>query len=82
MSNTPQPQNFIQPAAKSSKIPIGKFTHPVANQNGAPLLGMFAAFGIFKLLFGEGSSKNKIASGYWGGAKETSTANKKATQTN
>lgn len=79
MSNSPQSQNFIQ-QLQNPQDPIGKFTHPVANQNGALLLGMFAVFGIFKLLFGESNNKNKIASGYWGGAKETKSALKKATK--
>lgn len=74
---TTKPETFIQ-QLQNPQDPIGKFTHPIANQNGALLLGMFAVFGIFKLLFGEGSNKNKIARSYWGGAKETSTAKKKA----
>ena len=70
-------QSFTQ-QLQNPQHPIGKFTYPIANQNGALLLGLFIAFGIFKLIFREGNNKNKLASGYWGGAKETSTAKKKA----
>ena len=81
---TPAPQlkdmsgrNFIQ-QLQNPQHSVGKYTYHLANENGVLLFGLLISFVIFKLLFGEGNSKNKIARSYWGGKEEISTAKKKA----
>lgn len=57
---------------------IGKYTHHLFTPNGLAVVSMLAAYILMRVFFGDGSNKKKIATSYWGGAKETATAKKKA----
>ena len=45
--------------------------------NGLTVLSLLGAYILMRVFFGDGNKK-KIATSYWGGAKETATAQKKA----
>lgn len=57
---------------------IGRYTHHLFTPNGLAIFCMLAAYILMRVVFGDGSNKKKIATSYWGGAKETATAKKKA----
>jgi|GEM_PF-2637058 type IV secretory pathway TraG/TraD family ATPase VirD4 len=62
---------------KAPHSSVGKYTHLLFTPMGVTLVAMLLAFGVFTLVFGNGSQK-KIASGYWGSTKEIKAAKKKA----
>jgi type IV secretory pathway TraG/TraD family ATPase VirD4 len=57
---------------------VGRYTHHLFTPNGLTVLAILIAYILMRVFFGDGSNKNKIATSYWGGAKETATAKKKA----
>lgn len=56
---------------------IGQYTHYFLTPNGLGILGVLAAYFLLKIFFSK-DKKSKLASSYWGGAKETNNAKKKA----
>ncbi|WGV29076.1 type IV secretory system conjugative DNA transfer family protein [Halotia branconii] len=75
-STSTQPFRFEQ--LKNPQNDIGKYTHHLFTPNGLAVVSMLAAYILMRVFFGDGSNKKKIATSYWGGAKETATAKKKA----
>ncbi|WP_373526345.1 type IV secretory system conjugative DNA transfer family protein, partial [Nostoc sp.] len=75
-STNSQPFRFEQ--LQNPHDSIGRYTHHLFTPNGLAVVSMLAAYILMRVVFGDGSNKKKIATSYWGGAKETATAKKKA----
>ncbi|WP_414545007.1 type IV secretory system conjugative DNA transfer family protein [Nostoc sp. CCY0012] len=58
---------------------IGRYTHHLFTPSGLALLSMLGAYLLMQFFFGD-DNKKKLASGYWGGAKEIAQAKKKASK--
>lgn len=59
---------------------IGQYTNHLFTPSGLAVISILAAYILMRICFGDGSNKKKIATSYWGGAKETAAAKKKALQ--
>jgi type IV secretory pathway TraG/TraD family ATPase VirD4 len=75
--NSANPQEFRFEQLQNHNDAIGKYTHSLFTPNGLTVLSLLGAYILMRVFFGDGNKK-KIASSYWGGAKETATAQKKA----
>ncbi|MBD2254737.1 type IV secretory system conjugative DNA transfer family protein [Nostoc parmelioides] len=56
---------------------VGQYTHYFFTPNGLGILGVLGAYFLLQIFFSN-PKKNKLASSYWGGSKETNNAKKKA----
>lgn len=75
--NSANPQEFRFEQLQNHNDAIGKYTHSLFTPNGLTVLSLLGAYILMRVFFGDGNKK-KIASSYWGGGKETATAQKKA----
>lgn len=75
--NNANPQGFRFEQLQNPSDAIGKYTHSLFTPNGLTVLSLLGAYILMRVFFGDGNKK-KIATSYWGGAKETATAQKKA----
>ncbi|MEA5606448.1 type IV secretory system conjugative DNA transfer family protein, partial [Nostoc sp. UHCC 0252] len=75
--NSANPQTFQFEQLQNPSNAIGKYTHSLFTPNGLTVLSLLGAYILLRVFFGDGNKK-KIATSYWGGAKETATAQKKA----
>lgn len=76
-TNTTTSQGFRFEQLQNPHEGIGKYTHSLFTPNGLTVLSLLGAYILMGVFFGD-SNKKKIATSYWGGAKETATAQKKA----
>lgn len=76
-TNTTTSQRFRFEQLQNHNDAIGKYTHSLFTPNGLTVLSLLGAYILMRVFFGDGNKK-KIATSYWGGAKETATAQKKA----
>lgn len=79
-ASTTKNQPFIFEQLQDPHSDIGRYTQHLFTPNGLSVLSILAAYILMRVFFGNDSSKKKIATSYWGGSKETSTAKKKALQ--
>ncbi|MEA5606438.1 type IV secretory system conjugative DNA transfer family protein, partial [Nostoc sp. UHCC 0252] len=76
-TNTTTSQTFQLEQLQNHNDAIGKYTHSLFTPNGLTVLSLLGAYILLRVFFGDGNKK-KIATSYWGGGKETATAQKKA----
>lgn len=80
LTTSPSNQPFRFEQLQNPHNDIGKYTHHLFTPSGLAVVSMLAAYILMRVCFGDGSNKKKIATSYWGGAKETAAAKKKALQ--
>ncbi|MEJ1931400.1 type IV secretion system DNA-binding domain-containing protein, partial [Nostoc sp. NIES-2111] len=76
-ATTANNQEFHFEQLQNPDAAIGKYTHHLFTPNGLTILSLLGAYILMRVFFGD-SNKKKIATSYWGGAKETATAKKRA----
>ncbi|BAY73317.1 transfer complex protein TrsK-like protein (plasmid) [Trichormus variabilis NIES-23] len=74
---TTQNQGFRFEQLQNPHDGIGKYTHQLFTPNGLIVLSLLGTYILMRVFFGNSNNK-KIATSYWGGAKETNTAKKRA----
>ncbi|MBD2450506.1 type IV secretory system conjugative DNA transfer family protein [Nostoc sp. FACHB-152] len=77
-ANKTDSQEFRFEQLQNPHDSIGRYTNHLFTPSGLALLSLLGSYLLMRVVFGDASHKKKIATSYWGGSKETTTALKKA----